>query len=619
MLRDASMNCRAVLPAFLLAVSGEALMGQVPATPGAVTAPACDTYSVEPVAHVSLTDAVTTLLRDPDTKRREHAAWSIAILAERVGGRRAGEGLVPGRPPEKDYQQALRIAVYDPARSVRLAAVCSLGRVGDSRAIEHLAARARDTDPSLREAAVWATARIQALPWADFVVFENATIIDGTGAPPFPNMSLLIRDGRIHSMGRSGTFTHPRDAPVIDASGKYIIPGLWDTHVHLSKTRAEALPVLVASGITSVRDMGGELDELRALRRRIDEGTLVGPRILLAGPMLESPATIERLRSDSTRERYWITRVAVPSVGAAARIVDSIADLGADFIKVRETASLEVYASIAAAARARRIPMAGHAPFGMDPVDAATLGVVTFEHASFPYPLDTAASRRAEILAAFRRAGVAIAPTFTAWRSYLMHPDSLRLLLGDSLARRDARRATISDFLAREWGFAAAEKKPPSAASLRGWCGFLNRTGSDIAAMHEAGIPILPGTDLATVGLFPGWALHDELALLVGLAGLTPHEAIQAATRLPARQFGLADSLGTIAPGMLADLVLLEADPLHDIRNTRRIWAVVRGGRVIPAETLAPMRGGVDVDYASRINLLPGAEDAQCRVPILTH
>ena len=445
---------------------------------------------------------------------------------------------------------------------------------------------------------------------SDAIAFQGATLIDGTGAPPRRDMTVVVNGGRIMQVGPADSVRPPRGTRVVDASGYYITPGLWDMHVHLSKAKAEALPVLVANGVTSVRDMGGDLEELRGWQRGITAGEIVGPRIKMPGPMLEAPATVKRLAASKTHEKWLVTRVPIPDTASASRVVDSLTALGVDFIKIREAASNETYAAVVRAAHRRGMMVVGHAPYGMDPVKGASLGVASFEHASYPYPLDSVPASRKRILDAFVSNHIVIVPTLVAWWTHLMDEDSVRVLVEDSTGARDPRRRLISDFLAYEWRVDIDKSKRKNNATMLGWRNFFFTQARDLRAMHQAGVTMLPGSDLAGPPLFPGYALHDELENLVRYVGLTPMEVIESATRQPAEFFGMEDSLGTVEPGKVADLVLLSANPLEDIGNTRRIVGVVLNGRYIDRDGIRGLLGGLTPETTGNITLEQAVDSA---------
>jgi imidazolonepropionase-like amidohydrolase len=417
-------------------------------------------------------------------------------------------------------------------------------------------------------------------------------------------MTIVIANRRIEAIGPADSLALARGDSVIDASGLWAIPGLFDAHVHLTKAGPEALPVLVSLGVTTVRDMGGDLEELRTMQAAIAAGETVGPHMLVAGPMLEAPATIERLAKSATSEPYLRTRIPIPDTMRAREVVDSLADLGVDFIKIREYESEATYRAVVAAAHENGLPIAGHAPFSMDPVQGARLGMVSFEHASYPYPLDTVPARRREILSAFRESGTAIVPTLVAWTTNVMDPDSLALLVSDEGPARDPRLRLVSPGLLHEWKVDLDEQGARSSGYYAGYWGFIDRMSEDLLAMYRAGIPLVAGSDLASIALVPGYSLHEELEDLVELVGLTPLEAISSATLVPARMMSVADSLGSLEPGKLADLVLLESDPTADIRNTRTVRAVVLDGTYLSETRLDELRDGVSPTATGGIGLV---------------
>jgi hypothetical protein len=328
--------------------------------------------------------------------------------------------------------------------------------------------------------------------------------------------------------------------------------------------------------------------------------------MFLAGPMLEAPATLDRLRESSTQENWRATRIALPDTARARVVVDSLAALGVDFVKIREYAEDDIYRAVVEAARGHGLRVAGHAPFSMDPEAGAALGMASFEHASYPYPLPQDSAGRRAILDAFLRGGVALVPTLVAWETHVMFPESLSVVVADSQGVRDRRVPLLSDFLRAEWRVDVEDLGPRADGYYAGFRGYLERQSADLIAMHRAGIPVLPGSDLAGVGLFPGWSLHRELELFVDWMGMTPIEAIESATRRSAELLGAADSLGTIEAGKAADVVLLEADPTADIRNLRRIRSVVLRGEMHDREDIRRLLDGLEPTYEGSVGLLGG-------------
>lgn len=356
----------------------------------------------------------------------------------------------------------------------------------------------------------------------------HVSVVDVRAGATLPDQTVIVRGGRIAWVGPATQATLPRGAEVMDGRGKYLIPGLWDMHVHLDS--AALLPLLRA-GITRARDMGGDLEELIRWRARIATGQMQGPRLVFAGPMLRGP----RAAADSGP---WVIRTAEQGV----RAVDSLALRHVDFIKVHENLSRDAYFAIAREARARHVPFVGHVAAALTPVEAATAGQKSIEHLEFvPDPC----------LAIFS----GTAPAGCGPESF----DTLLAGLGANGTWLDPTIGSFRVFARPQW--------PAIFAGFKGL----------VPAIRAHKLGLLAGTDLGTTGIEPGASLHDELALLVN-AGFTPAEALRAATLNPARFFGATDSLGTVEVGKLADLVLLEGDPLTDIANTRRVVFVMVAG-----------------------------------------
>ncbi|MEW5918441.1 MAG: amidohydrolase family protein [Gemmatimonadota bacterium] len=418
------------------------------------------------------------------------------------------------------------------------------------------------------------------LPYAtETTAFVGATVIHMDGRPATPNATVVVQGRRIIAVGARADVHIPRGSTEVDATGAFIIPGLWDMHTHVSKTRSSVLPVLVAHGVTSIRDMGGERAELLRWRDEIREGTRVGPRMLIAGPYLESPANVQRQRGTPAAEMaepVERTRVPIASRADAERVIDSIKAAGVNHVKIRTVHSLAVYRDIVAVATSRGLPLVGHAN-GLPLRDVVQSGQRSIEHVSLPRMDSLTPNERSALFTQFARQGSALVPTaVVVFRSLVLHDSVLRQLFDEGTREGNPRRPRISRFLEIDWREQLAERDSSSRL-------FIERAAPGVMAnireMRAAGVPVLTGSDLGVLPLYPGESLHDELAIFVRQLGMTPLEALAAATRGPATFLGLSDSLGAIAPGMVADLVLLDADPTAAIESVRRVRGVMLGGR----------------------------------------
>jgi imidazolonepropionase-like amidohydrolase len=418
------------------------------------------------------------------------------------------------------------------------------------------------------------------------IAFTHVAVVDGTDSVARIDQTVIIRDTRIAAIGPSQSTTVPRDARVVDGRGKFLIPGLWDMHVHTAVVGGGAiLGLYVANGVTGVRDMAGDWDTLTTWRREIAAHRLVGPRIVASGPYLEG---------GDVPIPHILTRT--PEEGRAG--VDSLVKLGVDFVKVHGQLTRPTYFAIARRARERGIPFAGHVSQAVGSADASDSGQKSIEHMlAIPMPCTPAESIAlrprftvqsaigrcssqdlAQLYARFVRNATWVTPTFTAVYEVASWPN--RTVPGDSLAHYLPE--SLRHFV--EQIFPMPDSIPPGADSVGR--AMLAKRLVQVATMRRAGVHILAGTDAPLRNSPPGFGLHEELALLVK-GGMSPFDALSAATIEPARYLGMLDSAGTIAAGKLADLVLLAGNPLRDIRQTRRIVAVVANGRLIDANERA--------------------------------
>jgi hypothetical protein len=414
---------------------------------------------------------------------------------------------------------------------------------------------------------------------AQTTAITNVTVIDMTGAPPRAGQTVVIEGNRIASVG---TAAAPRMARVIDGSGKFLIPGLWDMHVHLTVPGGEAmLSLYVANGVTGVRDMNDSLPQVRAWQPRIASGSLMGPRIVASGAYLEGEVrAIPHLL------------VKTPEQGRAG--VDSLIRLGVDFIKVHNRLSRASYFAIAEAARQRGMVFAGHVPDSVTVVEASAAGQRSLEHL-FGFPSICSDAERVALapkhpIQRFLGTCADRDPTADfkqvaangAWAVPTLVINYPVALLPDTILGSDSTLKYRSPGLRRlEKLMMSMPTNVTADAGVVGRQIFLKRVAL-VGAMHRAGIPLMTGSDAPGKNALAGFSLHDELAFFVQ-GGLSPMEALRSATYEPARYLNALDSLGTIAPGKIADLLLLDADPLKDIINTRRIAAVVWNGRVMDA------------------------------------
>jgi imidazolonepropionase-like amidohydrolase len=419
------------------------------------------------------------------------------------------------------------------------------------------------------------------------IAIRNVTVISMTDAPPSSGQSVIVRNGRIAEIGPTAGVAVPAGATIVDGRGKFLIPGLIEMHAHTSKTRASALGLYVRYGVTTIRDQGSEHAEVLRWRREVRAGGRVGPRMLIAGPYLESLRNIERMRGDPPESRvepFERARIPIGTPADARRVIDSLSRLELDHFKVRTVQDRVTYLALAAAARAHGKRLTGHWVAG-SPAVFLEAGQAGIDH-GVPTGLDSLTrEQRIEFWREVARRDVGVVPTLVTIAESVFQPlDYFRSLVTDSTATVHPLRPYLSAFLILDWREQVDEVTPERQAFFqRFWPVALRQ----VREMREAGVRLMAGSDVAVLNVFPGLSLHHELRLFVDSVGMSPAEALASATRRPAEWLGLADSVGTIAAGKVADLVLLDADPLADIRNTQRIAAVVLGGRLFQRRDLA--------------------------------
>jgi imidazolonepropionase-like amidohydrolase len=435
------------------------------------------------------------------------------------------------------------------------------------------------------------------------IAIRDVTVLPMTGGGPIANATVLVRAGRIEALGPAADVSIPGDAHVIDGTGRFLIPGLIEMHAHLSKTRASALGLFVHSGVTTLRDMGGDHQELLRWRAQVRAGTRTGPRILMAGPYLESAANIERMRADPPEDRvepFERARIGIDSPERARQVIDSLAGLELDFLKIRTVANRETYFALNEAASAHGLKLVGHVTgFPADLVlDAGQDGV---EHLFFPVMDEMSREERMAVWRRFAERGVPIVPTLVTFQNATLgDPERLRAIVTDSLGNIEPRRRYLSRFLVLDWREQALEIVEGEDRAF--FESAFESTIRNTREMHEAGMDVLAGSDVAVLNIYPGSSLHDEIAIFVRRLGMTPGDALIRATARSAAFLGIADSVGTIEIGKVADLVLLDADPLADVRNLTRISAVLLSGRLFDSAALDRLLEAVDTATDRRVN-----------------
>jgi imidazolonepropionase-like amidohydrolase len=430
------------------------------------------------------------------------------------------------------------------------------------------------------------------------IVITHVTVINPGTSSVLPNRTVVIIGDRIASLSDAATFQTPKNARVIDATGKFLIPGLWDMHVHSAfgdwfpGGRDIILPLFIANGVIGVRDMGGDLPALQQWRKEIADSRIIGPRMLISGPMLDGYLPDGKLRFPSS--------IPITTPASAAAAVDTLKAHGVDFIKVQSVISHDAYLAAAAQAHKQGLPIVGHVPDKVRIKEVVEAGQKSIEH----------------LMGIFEGCS-------TEEDKFIKGEGNLKLLLTtqdqhrcDALVQLLAhsqtwqvptlawqRGGTFLDQL--DWKHQPLDKYVPAHWRDVTWRRFNDQMMPDllhdplplrqdyfarnlqmVGALHHAGVLFLAGTDTAPgIYVMPGFSLHDELANFVE-AGFTPMEALQTATSNPAKFLGTEANSGSVEPGKIADLVLLRENPIEEIQNTRKIELVVAAGRLFDRAAL---------------------------------
>lgn len=421
------------------------------------------------------------------------------------------------------------------------------------------------------------------------LVIRGASVFDADSATMKPDRTIVVSGEKIEAVGTpERPVAVPRGAVVIDGKGKFVIPGLIDGHVHLvhrlnlaHMTGDEVLPLFLANGVTSVRDTGDEIVAQTLVARHADAHPGQCPRVFRASGLIDGSPPVHR-------------DIGIPITDPAQvpSLVEDMAGWGVTTLKIYARTGREVGRKVIEEGHRHRLVVTGHLS-AYPAQDAVADGIDCLEHIwsvfDFSIPpevqkqpnhrasLDLANPRCRALVALLARKKVLVDPTLTVFRNMLLLSDLEEVHGHPDVARVPQRLRDSWDKYRREHGLSRASRDLRRQEFQK----YKDLTG----ILYRAGVVLLAGTDAPEPYCPPGFALHQELELLVE-SGLTPAAALQAATLNTARSLKQGDALGSIAPGKLADLVVLSADPTADIRNTRKIEVVIRGGRMCDPQAL---------------------------------
>ncbi len=443
--------------------------------------------------------------------------------------------------------------------------------------------------------AVTASPAFAAAQPADLLI-RHATIIDVAKGRMIGDQAIAVRGGDIIAVGADRALARRVSAKqTVDATGKFVMPGLWDMHVHfggqeLIDENAALLPVYIAFGVTTVRDCAEDIsDSVIRWRSEVAAGSLLGPTIYTSGPKLEGYKPI------------WKGTIEVGTPAEVDAALDRLQSMKVDFVKITDnTLKPEIFEYAVKAAKKRGLKTSAHTPFALTIEQAAKDGLSSVEHIDYlikagsPAEASIGADYAAKKLtygeasdkfvetfdasyakgeyARLKKLGIYVTPTLNMSRilTYLDREDH----------RNDAGLALVGPGLRKtyEWRVERAAKSTPAQVEARHK--EYQLSVKVLPMLRDAGIPILAGTDTGYLNSFnyPGIGLHDELQRYVE-AGLTPREALASATQTGPQFLGHADRYGAVAKGKAADILILDANPLQDISATRAIRGVVTKGQ----------------------------------------
>jgi hypothetical protein len=405
-------------------------------------------------------------------------------------------------------------------------------------------------------------------PEVKLLAITGGTLIDGSGAAPIPDAVVITKGDTIVAAGPRDKIKIPKNATILDATGKTILPGLWDMHAHYEQV--EWGPIYLAAGVTDVRDCGKEFDFITTVKDAVNSGRGIGPHIYMAG-IVDGPGP------------YSIGAITASTPAEAIAVVDRYHAAGALQMKIYSSVPPALVPVIAERAHHYGMTVTGHIPDGMTAIQGVEAGMDQINHAQYPsllfltnrpppgtkpdpawipkYDFTSPAAKAA--LAIFVQHHTVFDPTMALFELISAPPDR-------PISSFEPGITHVAPQL-RE----ALDQTPVTAASAARAAARFNGYLDTVRLLHQAGLRIVAGTDQS----IPGYSLHRELELYVQ-AGFTPMQAIQSATIVPAQVLGLDKTAGSIAPGKRADLLIISGDPLADIRNTRNVYKTIAAGAV---------------------------------------
>jgi imidazolonepropionase-like amidohydrolase len=436
----------------------------------------------------------------------------------------------------------------------------------------------------------------------DLLILNNVNVVDVRTGEILAEQTVVLDKNRIFSVGLAKTAKTPRNAASVNCKGLFLVPGLWDMHVHLAfgdwfpKAQEISLPLFVANGITGVRDMGSELYIVQGWRNEIEAGRLLGPRIFSSGPMLDGP------------KPRFPSSIAIKTPEDGRMAVDDLKMRGADFIKLQSLIPPDAVMAIAEEAKKREMAFEGHVPDSVRASDMSAAGMKSFEHligifeGSSPLEDDFLKGGKSEtkFLSSYDPARAAALAAILAKNQTWQCPTLVWERGGNLIDVTDFSKDVRAKYVPAAWKektwnrFIGQIETDFNTDDLATRKKFLEKELEVVWMLHRAGVPFLAGTDTPPgVYIFPGFSLHEELQRFVA-AGFTPLEALQTATINPAKFWGMEAQLGTVEKGKLADLVLLNANPLVDIANTQKIAGVIVDGHYLGRKELDKMLDKVE-------------------------